>query len=243
MMLVLQVAILVAIACCFHWLFRRRPSVQYFVWLATIVSVGLAIPLQSQVPSLKMEIPVVAQQDSASPSSNSFVAPEKLTQPETTQGIPVLPQNSATQYEAVSLPHAPSSSASVEKLSTQINPWQWFAIAYVTIVIALVLRLLAGIWALQRLTKDARKVQLSGIAAEAIAQQLGLRRNVCVMVSDRVKVPMAFGVMRPTVLLPKCFEAWSEEAQQAVLLHEFMVGGWIGSYVFIFIFRAKRVSN
>ena len=100
LMLALQVAILVAIACSLHWLFRSRPSVQYFVWLATIVSVGLAIPLQSQIPSLEMEIPVTAREP-VSPviethvEADSRVDSKQLAQTVAIEGTPVLLQETA----------------------------------------------------------------------------------------------------------------------------------------------------
>ena len=225
LMLALQVAILVAIACSLHWLFRSRPGVQYFVWLATIVSVGLAIPLQSQIPSLEMEIPVTAREP-VSPvieshvEADSRVDSKQLAQTVAIEGTPVLLQETAAPDDTVSATPV-FSSALLQKKATRIAVWQWFAIAYATIVIMLGLRLLTGIWALHRLAKSARSPQFSGIVVEPIAQQFGLRRNVCVMVSERVKVPMAFGIIRPIVLLPEGFETWCEEAQQAVLLHEF----------------------
>ena len=221
LLLALQITMLVAIACCLHRMFRRRPSVQYFVWLATIISVGIAIPLQSQVPSLEMEVPVAASEPPVAKSmaplveSGGLEAPSVLVQSKAPAGNTVLaPVESARSLE-------PSSSFSSVIDFTRITFWQWLAIAWVTVVFALVLRLLAGIRALHRLANSAKKTLQSNQMVDAIAQQVCPRRKVRVMLSDQVRVPMAFGIVRPTILLPESFLTWSQEAQEAVLLHEF----------------------
>ena len=221
LLLVLQIVILVVIACGFHWTFRRRPGVQYFVWLATIVSIGLAIPLQSQVPSLEMKIPVVAEQSPAVTSTELFSEPFE-TVPDEAAEQEVSADNSAP----VPRKSAAVSSASLSSVSTGVNAarltaWHWLSIVYVAIVLAFTVRLLAGILALHRLANSARPMTCSASIVDAIAVKVCRGRKVRVMVSDRISVPMAFGIIRPTVLLPECFESWTEETQRAVLLHEF----------------------
>ena len=225
MILVLQVTVLVLIAGGLHFLFRRRPSVQHFVWLTTILSIGLAIPLQSQIPSLDMQIPVAASLAPPVESNSSF---EGGDFPDIVDASEVPP------HDVAMTPHtAPdstsedvsSSQASVASLISRMTVWHWMAFGYLIVCLALVLRLLAGIFALNRLKASARKSShsLAGaeIAIEAVAQRTCSRRKVQVLLSDKVQVPMAFGLWRPTVLLPQSFSSWPEEAQQAVLLHEF----------------------
>ena len=221
LLLALQITMLVAIAGCLHRMFRRRPSVQYFVWLATIISIGIAIPLQSQVPSLEMEVPVAASEPPVAKSmaplveSGGLEAPSVLVQSKAPVGNTVLaPVESARSLE-------PSSSFSSVIDFTRVTFWQWLAIAWVTVVFALVLRLLGGIWALHQLAGSAKRTLLANQTVDAVSQQVCPRRKVRVMLSDQVRVPMAFGIVRPTILLPESFLTWLQEAQEAVLLHEF----------------------
>ena len=87
MILALQVALLVLIAGGLHILYRHRPSVQHFVWLTTILAIGLAIPLQSQMPSLDMQIPVAA---SSTPTIESNRSLEGLDFPNVVETSEVL---------------------------------------------------------------------------------------------------------------------------------------------------------
>jgi TonB family protein len=52
------------------------------------------------------------------------------------------------------------------------------------------------------------------------ARRLGLNRNVVVRQSLDISLPEAFGLRRPTVLLPPAVSSWSTERLRVVLLHE-----------------------
>ncbi len=56
--------------------------------------------------------------------------------------------------------------------------------------------------------------------AREVSRQLGIRRPMTVLVSDRIEIPMAFGQLRPVVLLPRSASRWSIERLRTVLLHE-----------------------
>jgi WD40 repeat protein/beta-lactamase regulating signal transducer with metallopeptidase domain len=56
--------------------------------------------------------------------------------------------------------------------------------------------------------------------AREVSRQLGIRRPMTVLASDRIGIPMAFGHFRPVVLLPRSASQWSIERLRAVLLHE-----------------------
>ncbi len=49
---------------------------------------------------------------------------------------------------------------------------------------------------------------------------LGVRRSIRLRLHDGVRVPMACGLIRPSVLLPMSAETWDEANLRAVLLHE-----------------------
>ena len=52
------------------------------------------------------------------------------------------------------------------------------------------------------------------------ARTLGVHRTVRLLRSRRATMPMAFGTMRPAILLPATADTWDEERRRAVLLHE-----------------------
>lgn len=55
---------------------------------------------------------------------------------------------------------------------------------------------------------------------DEVAAQLGLRRPVTLLLSDREIVPMASGLRHPAVLLPASASRWSRDRLRVVLLHE-----------------------
>jgi beta-lactamase regulating signal transducer with metallopeptidase domain len=56
--------------------------------------------------------------------------------------------------------------------------------------------------------------------AEQARQRLGIARQVRVVLSADVDMPMAWGLRHHTVLLPKSADKWSPERREVVLMHE-----------------------
>ena len=52
------------------------------------------------------------------------------------------------------------------------------------------------------------------------ASDVGLRKEPLAIVSDQVPTPGAFGLLRPTVILPAAADGWTDERLDAALLHE-----------------------
>lgn len=57
-------------------------------------------------------------------------------------------------------------------------------------------------------------------APRSLARALGIGRPVEVLETSAGAMPMAFGLRRPTILIPACAQAWTEERRRMVLLHE-----------------------
>jgi beta-lactamase regulating signal transducer with metallopeptidase domain len=76
--------------------------------------------------------------------------------------------------------------------------------------------------ALGRLRRRARAcgdVRTGALVAE-LRGRLGLSPAVVILESDEVAVPVAFGTLRPVVLLPPGTETWSRERLRVALIHE-----------------------
>ena len=85
-----------------------------------------------------------------------------------------------------------------------------------------ILPLLLGILAAHLMVRKLSPIEKGGLfdVVSQLSRQLGLKRKVAVFLSDRAVMPMAFGFLRPRVLLPRAFMDWPRERQQMVLLHE-----------------------
>ena len=89
--------------------------------------------------------------------------------------------------------------------------------------VVLVLRLLIGILQVATISRRATRVHDGQWLAlcERICDELGIRRPVTLMYSDRIALPVTFGIVYPVVLLPRESHAgWSASLRRHVLLHE-----------------------
>ena len=57
-------------------------------------------------------------------------------------------------------------------------------------------------------------------AAREAAERLGIRRRVTLLRGGPAAMPVTWGVLRPTLLLPEEADEWPDERRRAVLLHE-----------------------
>jgi beta-lactamase regulating signal transducer with metallopeptidase domain len=90
-------------------------------------------------------------------------------------------------------------------------------------VIALSLRLLGGLWVVERLKRKWSKPAPAEWQArlDELAQRLNMRGGVRLLVSDRVTVPSAMGVFRALVVVPTSFLLmFPIEQVECLLLHE-----------------------
>ena len=53
-----------------------------------------------------------------------------------------------------------------------------------------------------------------------LRRQLGIRRNIRLLETRKLLVPMTWGILRPVVLVPGMWREWSHDRQRIVLLHE-----------------------
>lgn len=80
---------------------------------------------------------------------------------------------------------------------------------------------LAGSWQLRSIQRRGRK---AGEKLEVLVRQLsaerGVKRALSVLISERVSVPMTWGVLRPVIALPPVAEEWSTTELRTALRHE-----------------------
>ncbi|MGH7588407.1 MAG: HEAT repeat domain-containing protein, partial [Gemmatimonadota bacterium] len=125
-------------------------------------------------------------------------------------------------------PATPLSMAPLEALQPESGPSVPFGFREVLIALWLagstliLARLVAGLVTLRRYTRRARPAsgeRWEG-AREWARNRLLLDAPVRLLVSGDVAMPLAAGVLRPTVLMPEEAEEWPDARRRAVLLHE-----------------------
>lgn len=102
--------------------------------------------------------------------------------------------------------------------------YNWITLAvgcYGLVVFVLLVRLSAAWLSLRWTAVEPLKSNRALHIAKAVAKEVGLTAMPMIGTNGRIRTPMAFGVLRPTVVLPDDFLAWSTERQRIVLLHEF----------------------
>lgn len=103
-----------------------------------------------------------------------------------------------------------------------INLELWFPIAWAAVAFALLMRVALGRLRLLLLARNASIVDDGEwlLLAQRLAYRLDISRPITLLRGDRSCVPMTWGLVYPTVLLPAEADNWTAERRTIVLLHE-----------------------
>lgn len=95
-------------------------------------------------------------------------------------------------------------------------------IAWLTGVLLVGGRLVAGHWLVHRMIQRSEPVADSGWTTPLweSADRLDVATDVALRRSGEAAIPFATGVLRPTIVLPASADAWDEDRRRAVLMHE-----------------------
>ncbi|UCE59170.1 MAG: HEAT repeat domain-containing protein [Phycisphaerales bacterium] len=95
-------------------------------------------------------------------------------------------------------------------------------VAWMAIVGLSVTRLLVDTWRLMRLTGRANLAVGSERShlIESLKRQMGVTRQVRIVTSPALPLPITWGIFRAVILLPATQDQWSENRRRLVLLHE-----------------------
>jgi beta-lactamase regulating signal transducer with metallopeptidase domain len=83
-------------------------------------------------------------------------------------------------------------------------------------------RIVSGFMRVRRMTRIARSLRDPALRlrAHGTAAELGVDRPLRLLEGDVATMPITFGILRPTLLLPSCAREWTRARQDAVLRHE-----------------------
>ncbi len=192
---------------------RKSAAVRGFVWNMAIVGC-LIVPLFS-LTLPKWQVNVLPQtpirfetsqltENVQSPASSVLVAPSGSVSEtmSSTQAIPTLSEQ-------------PQPVTNKRSLLPTIHWTYWVGIVWACVSVFFLARLIAGIsgiWHISIRSKD--------FSSTIEKLHLNWNRQFRVRLSDRITVPMMWGIFRPVILLPTDAAKWQTDRLRAVLLHE-----------------------
>jgi beta-lactamase regulating signal transducer with metallopeptidase domain/Tfp pilus assembly protein PilF len=196
---------------------RASAAVRYLVSATTLCSM-LAMPVLAAFPWRIEALPA--------PAMPSLGAGEAGTG-EVSTGSPYIGARNAagpgTSGPGTQATAGPGTTIEVKAGPGTPTPWQGLILlALIAGATALIIRTLLGLTAIATITSQAREIEDDTIARDfdIAREQLGVGRFVRLLVSDRVSVPLMWGIFRPALLLPSGALEWSRDRLRIVLLHE-----------------------
>jgi HEAT repeat protein/beta-lactamase regulating signal transducer with metallopeptidase domain len=219
---VLKSTILLALAALCSVLLRgASAATRHLVWTLGLVSalllpaLSLALP-RWQMPLITVATPQIhaADEGAQAPALHRSAVPranerEAETAPSSAIAGPVSSNAVSTSIET-SLPAA--------RISWQALLLSVWAAGVLAIFGRLVVGLLAVQW-MSRRTEHVTDAPWLPLARD-LAEEIGVRADLTFLRSPRATMPMAWGMMKPSVLMPADADEWPLERLRIVLLHE-----------------------
>jgi len=101
--------------------------------------------------------------------------------------------------------------------------WGWFiAYGWFAGVIVMLLRFIAGWYYTHSIKRNAIKSGSPRLKAilKCCQDRIGIVKPVHLLLSHKVEVPFAYGLVKPKIALPSDWEMWSDREVKQILLHE-----------------------
>ncbi len=180
---------------------HRSAAARHTVWTASAAAL-IALPLFSvALPAVRVRL------------ANALLPAEPGIVFHTTAATPNDPRGAAATA------HAPANrTAATPAPARPLDGREALMLLWFAGIAAGVLQMLAASALLWRTRRTAR-ISPDQDEADTLACRLGIEHPVQVL-ETTLGMPMTFGVLRPTVLLPEEARAWSGERRRVVLLHE-----------------------
>ncbi len=211
---------------------RASASVRHLV-CSMALTCAIVIPvLALAIPAWRVSLPQATNTVENLAAKSVFFIPPRLSDDDATAAS--VPNNPDS---AVSLPPThvnldDPAKATTSNLSqtrpydlpqpSSIDLYSLFLLVWCIGAALLLARWLIQAERVRRITRRGELIQDStwSILSDELQQRLNIRRRVVLVLSDEVLVPMTFGLLRPTIILPCAVEGWSPERRRIVLTHE-----------------------
>ena len=202
---------------------RASASVRHLIWTLALVG-SLVVPALS-IALPRWSVPVVTIPAAADVAPAASATPPPVSRHAAREASAPSDAIQTSAPIAQSTASAPTSTTPGRSLRWMLDGvrWEmaalavWFA-GFVTIMARLLVGMLAVQWMSRRteVVVDASWLPL----ARRLAADLGVSPRVTFLRSPRATMPMAWGILRPAVLMPADADGWPIERLRIVLLHE-----------------------
>jgi len=180
---------------------------------------------------LPKTVPVVVQ-----PTSQATILPEFMSEPKEERirvrpdmvqenqlpNAPVPPHELLSGFPIPPAPVAPAPVSAAPVPRAPLNGWSIGLYLWLAGVLVSLTPTVLGLISLYRLERAARR-ETAASWLELLGRwlvKLGFKRRIHLLKTERRRMPMTWGVVRPKVLLPEEAEQWPAERRSVVLLHE-----------------------
>lgn len=244
-----KATLLLAFAFLLCSIFRRLPAATRHLLWASALCASLMLPFLSSVKVWEVSIlPAQMAMLSSRGANEPNVKDDEHVMQEaraTTRGISRAPdagaglqkkseiqtnasplfQTNASPLESPAPPPNTSVSQATPYIPTTPLPSRlvnWALALWVIGAWLFLFKLLTGFVAVTLLTRRAAEFADPSLNElfSSLLREVGLKRGVRLLRSERTSMPIVYGIFRPAVLLPAEAEGWTEERLRMVLLHE-----------------------
>lgn len=190
---------------------RAAAATRHLVWALGLLGT-MALPLLMQtLPPLHWTVPRVSHRHAPTPESPASNALDG--------------RSTAQSTLAPAQVDAPTGRAASVLSSYPRHVWPILALLWLPGTLMALGRLLSGVMAVRCIVRASQSIGSGALmaSAEDARRILGLGRQVAFRLASGPKgawVPMSWGFIHPTVVLPAEAEYWPQERARAVLLHE-----------------------
>jgi HEAT repeat protein/beta-lactamase regulating signal transducer with metallopeptidase domain len=201
---------------------RASAAVRHMIWTVALTS-ALFLPLLSiALPRWQLPLVTIA----ASPEAPTPAAPAiggtlldeiAIEEPRAARRTPaVVEPTSASEAAAIVSSPVPATSA------TRLTLPALLVVIWAAGVVAVIARMLLGLVAVHWMSRrSARVVDAPWLPlAIELGKELGITQRLTFLESRTATMPMAFGIVRPVVVMPADAVQWPTERLRIVLLHE-----------------------
>jgi beta-lactamase regulating signal transducer with metallopeptidase domain/HEAT repeat protein len=199
---------------------RGSAAARHLVWALALGGLLLLPILSLALP--KWQLPILPRTVLTVIPARVMIAPPPPIVPQEPRSE-ISPATPAGPLETVGPSEKPISKTTARQFPARPLPISfWLVSGWFTVTLAALVPLLAGFVLVGRLIRQARRLEHDPWPSllRSLSERLGLRRRVRVLRTNGATMPMSVGVWRPTILLPREVEEWTEEKRRAVLLHE-----------------------
>lgn len=225
-------ALLLAIASAVARALRSKPAaVRHALWAGALAG-AMAMPLLAVVAPMRLPVTIPSPLRILTPASGGDrVAGTESGDPASSLSpSPAFRANAATndggQRDVVAAAPPDEEGVAIGGTPTgrgpQLTPARVAIAVWLLGAVVLGLRLLIGFMGLRRLRHRAEEIEEPDVLdlAVACAERMGTHVTPRLLVSPALSMPCTAGSLRPVVLLPSEYAAWTRERLEVVLLHE-----------------------